>query len=289
MASPQLENGYLRLSNELAEAICRTPFNGSQARIVMAIIRETYGNFKGRKIARLSLQRISNATGIDMRNVQREVGRLRATNVVMRAGQEGQFFYGIQKDYDKWSVPKRKGQDGVGEFANGEPTNGESTKGETASSPSEGMVNSPTHIKKQAILKKVRTKKAHADPRFQPIKEHYLKRTLEATKAKAPFAPRDGKALSDFLAANQEAPRVEIIRWLDNAFDSSDQYPLRRGFRMAEFCWHYAKYTRGPLLKGNHRSASAQPPTLVGAADPRRQLSAEGEKLYEKFRQEAAQ
>ena len=290
MASPQLENGYLRLSNELAEAICRTPFNGSQARIVMTIIRKTYGNFKGRKVAWLSLQRISKATGIDIRNVQREVVRLLAANVITRAGQGGQFFYGILKDYDKWSVPKRKAQEGGGEFTTGESPNGESTEGQLVSSPSEVLVNSPTQIKKQATKKKERAKKQPADSRFQTIIDHYLKRTGEVTGTK-PFDAADGKNLRDLLARNPETPLAEIIRWFDNAFASTERYPLRPGFRMTEFCRHYAKYTRGPLLKGwangnkgNGQGIRPQAPILVGAADPRRQIAPEDEALYEKLR-----
>jgi hypothetical protein len=101
-------------------------------------------------------------------------------------------------------------------------------------------------------MKKVRAGKQYADPRFQPIVDHYLKRTEEVTGTK-PFDAADGKNLRDLLARNPETPVAEITRWLDHAFHSTEMYPLRPGFRMTEFCRHYAKCTRGPLLKGNYR------------------------------------
>lgn len=43
MANVQLENGYVRTANQLEEAIIWAPFDGSELRIVRAIIRLTYG------------------------------------------------------------------------------------------------------------------------------------------------------------------------------------------------------------------------------------------------------
>jgi phage replication O-like protein O len=43
MASPQTANGYGRLANELAQAIYRFPFSGQELRVVLYVIRHSYG------------------------------------------------------------------------------------------------------------------------------------------------------------------------------------------------------------------------------------------------------
>ena len=43
MANPQLSNGYVRIANELLEAICQLDVSGSEMRILLYIIRRTYG------------------------------------------------------------------------------------------------------------------------------------------------------------------------------------------------------------------------------------------------------
>ena len=57
-----------------------------------------------------------------------------------------------------------------------------------------------------------------------------------------------------------DTPAETIIRWLDNAFDSTDPYaPLKRGFRFTEFGKQYLKYTKGPLRKGEVASRNQKP------------------------------
>lgn len=70
----QLENGYTRIANELLDVIAMAKFNGSQFRIVLAVIRYTYGF--NRKSAEMSVSYLSKATGIPERHVRKEVDRL---------------------------------------------------------------------------------------------------------------------------------------------------------------------------------------------------------------------
>ncbi len=103
MAAPQLENGFLRLSNELAEALARVPISGSQFRIVLVVMRECYGVNGGRKLAPLSIERIARATGLGLRMARRELRRLIETRVIVRDGTPGQrCSYGLQKDFEQW-------------------------------------------------------------------------------------------------------------------------------------------------------------------------------------------
>ena len=79
MANPQLENGYTRIANELLEAIIRFPFNGSQLRLFLFLIRKTYGYQK--KMDNISISQFVKATGLNRRTVVRELKRLEEMNV----------------------------------------------------------------------------------------------------------------------------------------------------------------------------------------------------------------
>lgn len=105
MASPQLDNGHTRIANELLEAIYRSGFNGSQASILLLVIRYTYG-FQ-RKSHDLSLTFISNATGIHKSKVQEYVKTLIEKNVII-VYSEATFNkpkeIGINKNYEQWEL-----------------------------------------------------------------------------------------------------------------------------------------------------------------------------------------
>lgn len=49
MASPQLENGYTTIANELAEIYAELPLAGGDFRVLWVILRETYGYSGGKK------------------------------------------------------------------------------------------------------------------------------------------------------------------------------------------------------------------------------------------------
>ena len=46
-ASPQCENGYTRLANEIIEALMKSNLSAYQSRILWAVWRETYGSRGG--------------------------------------------------------------------------------------------------------------------------------------------------------------------------------------------------------------------------------------------------
>ena len=80
MASPQLENGYTRVANELLEAISRFPFNGSQLRLLLFLIRKTYGFQK--KADAISISQWQGGTGLNRRTIIRELKNLESMNVI---------------------------------------------------------------------------------------------------------------------------------------------------------------------------------------------------------------
>ena len=98
MASPQLENGYTRVSNEILEALCRVNLSPYESRALWFILRKTYGHQK--KTDRISLSQIEKATGINRGCAGRALRSLRARNMVI--GEAGEL--GIQKNYEQWQA-----------------------------------------------------------------------------------------------------------------------------------------------------------------------------------------
>lgn len=96
-------------------------------------------------------------------------------------------------------------------------------------------------------------KERQADPRFQKVIEHYYS-LMRAKGIEPTFDKSDGQQLATWLKRNPSRTIEDILRTLENAFESTDPFPLRHGFRLREFVAHEAKYQRGPL----HRQSDAQ-------------------------------
>jgi phage replication O-like protein O len=62
--TPQLENGYTRVANELMEAIMRFPLNKRELKIILYIIRNSYGYHRKHLINEANKHgKIAEATG----------------------------------------------------------------------------------------------------------------------------------------------------------------------------------------------------------------------------------
>lgn len=104
MADPQIKNGYTRIANELLEAICRLNISGNEMRILLYIIRRTYGFQKS--YAEISLSEFSAATGIRNVHVSRALKRLSDLNIIERHSSKKTIPHtvSINKNYGEWSV-----------------------------------------------------------------------------------------------------------------------------------------------------------------------------------------
>lgn len=92
MASPQVENGYTKIANELLDALIRHPGLETTARTLLWIIRQTYG--WGQKEFKIETYRLRDETGLGHRQARRALKKLRDLNMIHDGG--------IQKDYDLW-------------------------------------------------------------------------------------------------------------------------------------------------------------------------------------------
>ena len=104
--TPQLEDGFTRIANELLEAIinkmpCRIP---GPVAIFLAVMRETYGF--GRKSAEITTERFKKITGIEHRNnIYRAIKEAIELNLIKAIKNDGRntVTYSVQKNYLKWN------------------------------------------------------------------------------------------------------------------------------------------------------------------------------------------
>lgn len=108
MASPQIENGYTAIANEILEKLCLLGLNGTQFRIVMTVWRYTYG-FKQKKNA-LSISFLSKATGVHRITLSQELSKLINMNIISVTS--GSTYtkareISFNKNYDSYQIGKQ--------------------------------------------------------------------------------------------------------------------------------------------------------------------------------------
>lgn len=101
MASPQKENGYVTIANELAERFSLAGMNGSEHRILWVVIRKTYGYNK--KQDYISLTQFQKSTGMGRNQVVDTLRSLVGKRVLLKENS----IYGLNKDWESWVVHKR--------------------------------------------------------------------------------------------------------------------------------------------------------------------------------------
>lgn len=144
MASPQPEDGYTRIANELIEALVRFRIPGQELRVVLAIARKTYGY--GKKQDTISYGQIAQMTDIPRPKVIKHVKSLVSKKVLgsTHQGTRKPLTLWINKDYETW-LPS--------------PLKGTSPHQGTIASPHQGTKTSPhqgTHKRKKENLQKKR-------------------------------------------------------------------------------------------------------------------------------------
>ena len=97
MGGPQTQDGFMRLANELLDAIAASDFSKREYKVILAVMRQTYGY--NRKTAPICVKALAAATGLDERHVRRTVADLVDASVILRVGGE----IGIQKNYSNWA------------------------------------------------------------------------------------------------------------------------------------------------------------------------------------------
>lgn len=99
---PQLEAGYTKIANGVLESLMSFRFSGRQLRIILCIIRKTYG-FHGKKKDMISLTQFEQMTGIDRIHCQHVLAQLVKMNVAEKSNTIPTT-YSFQKYSSRWRM-----------------------------------------------------------------------------------------------------------------------------------------------------------------------------------------
>lgn len=108
MASPQVNDGFIQISTEFHEAICRIRIPGEARQVFDAILRKTWGWKK--KSDLIALSQMVLATGLDKRTIVKARRKLVDLNliVIAKKGEAEGCLYTINKDFDTWKPSPKK-------------------------------------------------------------------------------------------------------------------------------------------------------------------------------------
>lgn len=106
MANPQLENGFIRIANELYVAMYSVDLNGSELRILHFIIYQTYGYNKKSRL--LSAPYIANGTHLSIQAVRKGLKSLIEKNIIHAdpGYSNSPKVLSVNKKYKEWRLPQ---------------------------------------------------------------------------------------------------------------------------------------------------------------------------------------
>lgn len=119
MANPQLENGYTRIANEIIEALAKLKLTPYEWRVLMVILRKTFGY--GKPEDAISLSQFKNVTNIQTQHIHRTLislinkGVIRCNGIIKvqtHHGYQKIHTYQFQKDYSLWKTYQSTTTDG---------------------------------------------------------------------------------------------------------------------------------------------------------------------------------
>jgi len=212
-ASPQVENGYIRISNEIAGAFKRHHITGNQWKIIWVILLKTWAWHK--KKDRIPISQFQKETGLKRRHVSRAISDLVTRNIVTKNGDTFITTYAFQKDYTKWKL---------------------SPKMVIRSIPSPKMVTRPSPKmvhSKETIQKKSngRASKKDVDPRIKDFFNYWGETFLQETGQPYTFSyGKEGRLVKDLLKVHS----LETIQEVTRAFFKDEQCK-RRGLTIGIF------------------------------------------------------
>lgn len=103
MASPQTEDGHLKIADSLLRAIVQTKLSATEYKVLLAIMSMTYR--VGKTKAQIGTDDLRYATLLVRSQVERAIERLIQKNVLFRQPtSNGDPVMGIQKDWETWVV-----------------------------------------------------------------------------------------------------------------------------------------------------------------------------------------
>lgn len=217
MANPQWENGYIKISSELWEALCKIRISGEARQMLDVIIRKTYGYNK--KEDSISTSQFIEFTGLPNYAVHKARKKLIKMNLITitQKGNSQVLTYSFQKDYEKWIPITQKGYSKKGIQVSPKKVTNYNPKGDT-----QYIINNIT--KDNTIVVKSTTIEA---------RDYFYNKYKEKTDSNyvADFA-KDGRIFKELLKVIEIKPLNKLI---DKFFDSTDSFILSAGFTVGVF------------------------------------------------------
>ncbi len=108
MASPQLENGYTKIANEIIDQFCNSKnrFSGEEWVILWIILRKTYGFHK--KEDKIALTQFYQLSGMKKPSIIRALHKLEQKRVVSKKANDIATLWLFNKDYNQWKPLAKK-------------------------------------------------------------------------------------------------------------------------------------------------------------------------------------
>lgn len=220
MADVQTGNGYLTIATELFDAITRFQFSKRQYKVILAVIRQTYGFQK--TTDDITVTRLAAISGLTRPHASATLDELVALNAVLKRDGKYGYIVGIQKDYEKWGasqnrtpVPKQDG---------GRPETGRDT------------------VPKRDTQKITQQKITPITPLYPPESKQAedtncgVKRFLELCKTAGEKPIPEDDAVFE-LAAKGKVPREFLLlawyEFVERMEQRGKRYKGRRGWRQA--------------------------------------------------------
>ena len=224
MANPQVEDGHTRIANPVLEALMRTALNGSEFRVLLTVVRKTWGWCK--KEDSLSFSQIAEITGLPRRTVIRAANHLLAMNLLLKRATSGKpSVWKVNKDFEQWKVVSKVAL--VSKVA--------SVKSGIGASDENGLGVVSKVAPTIDTLKRQRKKAApgDADSRFQPLKKFFHEQYEEVRGTKLVTDGSDYAGLRKLLKQTPEFSLEDLqqaaVRYLrsDKPFHVDQGHPLR--------------------------------------------------------------
>ncbi len=105
MANPQKEDGHTSINNEDLEALYRSNLSGGELRIILLIIRKTWGWHKKEETIKTS--KIVTETKLSRKSVCEIINKLVTKRLLVKEVNNRKNTYKFNKDYKQWNVTKR--------------------------------------------------------------------------------------------------------------------------------------------------------------------------------------
>jgi phage replication O-like protein O len=103
MASPQKENGFTPIANEILEMLVNACLLGSEYQVVLFVIRKTYGWNKKHDI--ISLTQFEKGTGLSRPTIVKTLKNVLIKNLIVKTPlPTGKWAWSFNKNYETWVV-----------------------------------------------------------------------------------------------------------------------------------------------------------------------------------------